>query len=584
MTLRSIWRPMKDEVVAEHGAVASARSSTSEVGVEVLRQGGNAVDAAVAMGFCLTVVEPMSSCIAGHGQMLVYMADQGGKATALDFSHRAPKAATSDMYKVLRQVETGNGFYQVEGNANAWGYQAAGVPGVAAGLCKAHELWGTLPLEQLLEPAVHYAEEGFLADWPTRLHIANAMAEFIKYEGSHGVFLPNGCPPRSQLDRLVQRDLGQTLRRIAREGRSGLYEGEIPHAIEEDMKKNGGLLRVEDFAEFEVLVAEPARIRYRGYDVLGIPVPSGCTTMLQTLNILDNFDLGSLDHNSTEYLHLFIETARHAFADRYRYLGDPEYVPVPLKGMLSREYAEEVAGAIARESAALEGERERQPWLRFAEEVLHDPWQYDDRPNPGDELRASPPSDGDCTTHFGVIDNDRNMVACTQTAVGSFGSRVITPGTGVLFSNGMVTFNPMPGAANSIAGGKQCLANMVPTLVLRDGKPFLNVGAPGGRKIMNCITQIVLNVIDHKMGIQDAIGVPRVDAADRETYVDSRIHDATVEALRRMGHNVEVVEMDAAHAGFLTGFARPSGLMVDPESNRVHAGAEVFNLTEARGY
>jgi gamma-glutamyltranspeptidase/glutathione hydrolase len=341
---------------------------------------------------------------------------------------------------------------------------------------------------------------------------------------------------------------------------------------------------VEDFTGFEVLIGGPTRIRYRGYDVLGIPVPSGCTTMLQTLNILENFDLGSLDHNSTEHLHLFIEAARHAFADRYRYLGDPEYVPVPLRGMLSTEYASEVARAIDRDGAALEDERERQPWLTFADATLHDPWLHDDRPKPDDELWASPPSEGDCTTHFGVIDKDRNMVACTQTAVGSFGSCVVTPGTGVLFTNGMVTFNPMPGAANSIVGGKQSLANMVPTLVLRDGMPFLSVGAPGGRKIMNCITQIVTNIVDHGMGIQEAIGVPRVDAADRETYVDSRIDESTVEALQRMGHNIAVVQMDAAHTGYLTGFARPSGLMVDPESNRVHAGAEVFNLTEARGY
>ena len=571
---------MKDEVVAENGAVASARPSASEVGVDILRQGGNAVDAAVAVSFCLAVVEPMMSSIAGHGQMLVYMADQGGKATALVFSHRAPRAATPDMYKVLGQSDSRIGLFEVEDSANAVGYLSIAVPGVTAGLCRAHDLWGTLPLEQLLEPAIHYAEEGFLSDWPTTLHIADAMEDLVKYGEGARVFLPDGRPPRSQVDKVVQRDLGQTLRRIAREGKSALYEGEIPHAIEEDMRKNGGLLRVEDFTDFEVLVTEPARVRYREHDVLGIPIPSGCTTTLQTLNILDNFDLASLGHNSAENLHLFVEAARHAFADRYRYLGDPEFVPVPLKGMLSREYAEEVARVVDRENAALEGDREHQPWLRFAEAALHDPWPYDDRPNPGDELRASPPSIGDCTTHFGVIDGNRNMVACTQTAVSLFGSHVVTPGTGVLFSNGMLPFDPNPGAPNSIAGGKQPVANMTPTLVLRDGKPFLSIGAPGGRRITNCITQIVLNVIDHKMGIQDAIAAPRVDAADRVTRVDSRIDPATVEALIQKGHNVNVVEQTAAYAEF----ARPSGLMVGPGTNRVHAGAEVFNLTEARGF
>ena len=577
MATRSIWRPAKDEVVAEQGTVASLHPLASEAGVEVLRQGGNAIDATVAMGFCLAVVEPMMSCIAGHGQMLAHM---DGKTVTLDFSHRAPKAAKPDMYKVVGEAEGSIGIYEVEDQANAIGYQSIGVPGVTAGLCKAHELFGTLPLEQLMEPAIHYAENGITSGWYTTLRIADAMSEFIKYGEAANVFLHNGYPPVSETDKIVQKDLGQTLRRIAREGKDALYRGEIPHAIEEDMKENGGLLRVADFDDYRVQVSEPARAMYRGHEILGMPVIGGGITQLQTLNILQNFDLGSLGHNSAEFLHLFVEVARHAFADRYHYLGDPDFVGVPLQGILSKDYAGEIARQIDQQHASLEDEK-KQPWVLFAEKPLHDPWAYDDAPRPDKDLLPSFPSTGDCTTHFGVIDAHRNMVACTQTAVGSFGSRVITPGTGVLFTNGMLTFNPMPAAANSIAGYKRPLNNMGPLLVLRGGKPFLSLGAPGGRKILNCLTQLIVNLLDHDMGIQDAITAPRVDAADRETHVDSRIDEATIEALRQMGHSTVVVAESPAQSNF----ALPVGLMVNPETGNVHAGVDVFRTgAVARGY
>ena len=577
MGLRSVLRPSKDEVIAENGAVASERPMTSEVGIDVLRKGGNAVDASVAMGFCAAVVEPQSSCIAGHGQMLVHL---DGKTTALDFSHRAPKAAKADMYKIIGQVEQGNGLYEVEDQANFVGYQSIGVPGTTAGLCKAHEMFGTLPLEQLMEPAIHYAEEGYLPDWHNVFSIGQSMADFEKFGEAARIFLPNGHPPRMGIDKVVQRDLGQTLRRIAIQGRAGMYEGEIPHAVEEYITKHGGYLSAQDFSDYKVGVSEPARVWYRGNEIIGIPMPSGCTTALQLLSVLDNFDMGTLPHNSPEYLHLFIEAARHAFADRYHYLGDPDFVRVPLDGILSEGYAKSVAGTIDRSRAALEGERDLQPWVAYADAALHDPWQFEKQPRPVEALSASPPSLEDCTTHYGVIDKDRNMVSCTQTAVGGFGSRVIVPGTGLLHTNGMIVFNPMPGAANSIAGYKRGLANMVPLLVLRDGKPMLSVGAPGGRKIMNCNAQIIMNVLDHKMGIQQAIAAPRVDAADRETFVDSRIDEDAIEALRRMGHNVGVVQESAAHGGF----AVPVGLMVNPDTGRIHAGVDVFRLAEARGF
>ena len=583
MNTRSVWRPDRDEVVVEHGAVATAHPIAARVGVDILKSGGNAVDAAVATGFCLNVVEPASSSIAGHGQMIIHMTAQNDRnpcrSIAVDYGHRAPRAATADMFRVIGQAVKGNGIYEVDDQANAIGHRSVGVPGVTAGMCRAHQLFGSLPLEQLLEPAAHYAREGFEVDPATCLQIARNMPNLLRYGEAAHTFLPDGYPP-SPGEKIVQSDLAETLERIGRDGKDALYRGEIAAAIDEEMKRNGGILSSHDLAEYDAEVLDPVRSSYRGYELIGSPVPAGTITHLQTLNILEMFELRRLAHNSPEHLHLFTEAARHAFADRYSFLGDPDFEPVPLDGIMSREYAREVATTINPDAAKLEAQRELQPWVAYADNPLHDPWRYDPHPRPEHASPASPPSDGDCTTHFSVIDRDRNMVACTQTAVGGFGSNVIVPGTGVLLSNGMVIFNPMPGTANSIAGFKRGLNNMSPVLLLSGGQPFLAVGAPGGRRIICRIAQVISNVVDFGMSMQEAITAPSVDAAERETFVDHRIDPQTVDALARMGHNVEVVPEPFTGGGF----ARPRGVMIDPTTGLLHAGVHPFGPDEARGY
>ena len=578
MNTRSVWRPDKDEVVVEHGAVATAHPIAAQVGVDVLKSGGNAVDAAVATGFCLNVIEPWSSSIAGHGQMIVHMTTER-RSIAIDYGHRAPRAATADMFRIIGQTVEGNGIYDVEDRANAVGHRSVGVPGITAGMCRAHELFGSLPLEQLLEPAVHYAREGFEADPTACLMIASYMPNLVRYGEAARIFLTDGYPPPPGA-KVVQRDLADTLERIGREGKDALHRGEIAVAIDEEMRRNGGVLSAQDLADYEAQVLEPVSASYRGYEQLGSPVPAGTITQLQTLNILESFDLRRLAHASPEHLHLFTEAARHAFADRYSFVGDPDFEPAPLEGILSPEYAREIALSIDREAAKLEDERELQPWVAYADSPLHDPWRYDPQPRPGRAAPVSPPSEGDCTTHLSVIDRDRNMVACTQTAVGGFGSGVVVPGTGVLLTNGMIVFNPMPGTANSIAGYKRGMNNMAPVLLLRDGKPFLTVGAPGGRRIICRIAHVISNVIDFGMSIQEAITAPSVDAAERETFVDHRIDPQTVEALARMGHNVEVVPEPFTGGGF----SRPRGVMIDPDTGLIHAGVQPFGPDEARGY
>ncbi len=589
MNTRSVWRPDKDEVVVEHGAVATAHPIAAQVGIDILKSGGNAVDAAIATGFCLNVVEPASSSIAGHGQMIVHIAEEQ-RTVAIDYGHRAPRAAKPDTFRVIGQAVKGNGIYEVEDQANAIGHRSVGVPGVTAGMCRAHELFGSLPLEQLVEPAVHYARQGFEADPTTCLQIARNMRNLVRYGEAGRIFMPDGYPPMSGA-KVVQRDLADTLERIGKEGKNALHNGEIAAAIDEEIRRNDGLLTAQDLADYEAEVRHPVNTPYRGYELLSCPATAGTITTLQILNILENFDLSepiSPPHprgrfrgrQSPEHLHLFIEAARHAFADRYSFLGDSEFTPVPIDGILSKDYAREIARGIDTEVAKLEGERQLQPWVAYADSPIHDPWDYDSQPRPERALTASPPSDGDCTTHFSVIDHDRNMVACTQTAVGAFGSSVIVPGTGVLLSNGMVVFNPMPGTANSIAGFKRGLNNMSPVLALRDGQPFLTVGAPGGRRIICRIAYVISNVIDFGMSIQEAITAPSVDAAERETFIDHRIDPQIVDSLASMGHNIEVVPEPSTGGGF----SRPRGVMINPDTGLLHAGVHPFGPDEARGH
>ena len=275
----------------------------------------------------------------------------------------------------------------------------------------------------------------------------------------------------------------------------------------------GGRITVEDMANYKPVLRDPVRGTYRGYEIFGSPWPAGTITEFQTLKILENFKLNAFENNSPEYLHLIIEALRNAFADRYRFLGDPNFVPVPLEGMLSTEYAQESSSSINPKQSALESDLKLQPCVFFAEEEIHDPWRYTKQKRPEKALTFSSPYTGDCTTHFSIIDKYRYMSSCTQTAVGVVGSRVICHWTGILLTIGMVVFNPMPGSANSIAGYKRGLNNMSPVLVLKDGKPFLSLGAPGGRRIISRIAQVLLNIIDFELGIQDAIISPTVDAS-----------------------------------------------------------------------
>ncbi|NQW24214.1 MAG: gamma-glutamyltransferase [SAR202 cluster bacterium] len=582
MTNKSYWTPGRDEVEAANGMVTAMEAPAAEAGLEILKKGGNAVDAAVAIGFCNVVLEPFMATIGGMGYMLIHLAEEG-KTVAIDFNGRAPRNARPDMYNVTGPAEPGGyHIFDVEGDAHSVGPQCVTVPGTCAGLCEAHRLYGTLPLEQLLEPAIHFATEGFEADWHVTLYAANDWEHLTLDPYLASMWLPGGHPPRSYAgsgDKIVQKDLGELLKKIAKHGPDAMYRGEVADAIDKFMRKEGGILTKQDLADYQPIVAEPMSVPFKGHTIMGVPTPSGCLTNLQAFRILDRFDLDAVGHNTVDYVNLFIQVARHTFADRYRYLGDWEHVPVPLQGLLSSEYNRELARRVNLRTAGIAAYHEDEPWVHYLDEAAHDPWSYDPAGAPAEMFHPASDTNDEATTHFNVVDRWRNAVTCTHTGVFTAGAN--PPSTGVYLVGGMAWFIPKPGYANSIAGWKRPLNNQSPLMVFRDGRPILCQGAPGARRIMNRGVQVVTNVIVFGMGPQEAISQPTVDASGRETLINARMPDDVVGGLRRLGHRVEVVEETPSLTG---AFSRPSAITIDYEEGLLRAGVDSYRPTMAIGY
>jgi gamma-glutamyltranspeptidase / glutathione hydrolase len=413
-------------------------------------------------------------------------------------------------------------------------------------LALALERYGTMPLPRVLEPAIALAEEGVPVTWHTTLTIARDLANLRRFPATAAVFLdPAGNPPASieqtNLPRLRQPDLAQSLRLIAEEGPAAFYEGPFAAAAIAHLAGHGGVHTEADFAAYEATVVPALTVPYRDALVHTVGNGSGGTSLAQALRLLAPLDLAAHGHNSPETLHLLAQVFRVAFADRFAYLADPEHVDVPLDALLSADYA---------------GERARQIGLRA----------LDARPRAGDRTRlgvehdlpASVPeyvADGS-TTHLGAIDAAGNVVSLTQTLLSGWGSRVVVPGTGVLFNNGMMWFDPEPGRPNSVAGGKRPLSNMAPAIVTGD-RWAASIGASGGRRIQNCIAQIIVNLLDFGLGMQDAISAPRIDASVPALAVSARLPAATRDRLAALGHHLSVRD----EALFTGDFASPVGIL-----------------------
>ena len=543
------------------GLVTAEHPIGAEIGAAILERGGNAVDAAVATAFAMPVVEPFMSTIAGAGTMMIHVA-KTGETVCLDFNGNAPMAAHASSYKLIGGVATYALFAwpRVEDDANVYGYRSVAVPGSCAGLCLALERFGTMTLKDVIAPAVKLAREGYIADWYQMLNTAKYLEEISAFPETARLHLRNGRslyrPPSMEPgDRVTNPDLAASMELIGREGPDAFYRGAIAQAIHNDMAAHGGWITKDDLAAYQVRVVEPLRGRYRDLDVAFSPGATGGTTALEILNILEQFAPSACGYATANGLHVRGEAIRRAFADRFKHIGDSDVVGDAYRSLAAKDHAREVARSIRRG-----GSREAPP----------------SRARERHSSRGVRP--GDCTTHVSVIDKNRNMVALTNTAVSLWGARVVVPGTGILLNNGMIWFDPEPGRANSIAPGKRGMVNMVPVLGFKKGKPYLALGAPGGRKIIGAIPQVIANLVDTKGSLQAAIDAPRVHHEGSGLEIDDRVGEKVMGALSKRGH--KVVRKTETYASL--NFARPVGVRVTPKG--LEAGLDSFGAAAAAGH
>lgn len=499
-------------VRARHGMVASVSEIASQVGVDVLKRGGNAVDAAVAVGLALAVVWPEAGNLGGGGFMVIRLAN--GKATAIDYREMGPTAAHRNVYL------DSNGEYIPE--SSTFGHRAAGVPGSVAGLAYALEKYGTMKWAVLAEPARRLAIDGFPVWYQLERSLRSGERGLSRDPESKRIFLRNGKFYETG-EIFKQPELGATLARTIREGPREFYEGRTAQLIAASMKKADGWMTMEDLKNYRVVEREPLRGSYRGHEIITMPPPSsGGIALLQMLNILERYDLKSLGFGSSASTHLKVEAMRRAFADRAQYLGDPDFVKVPVAGLISRPYANTLASTIDAQRAST------------SETVRH-----------GNPL----PYESEQTTHYTVVDKDGNVVSCTTTINLSFGSKVTVEGAGFLLNNEMDDFAPKPGEpnayglvqgeANAVAARKRPLSSMTPTIVLKNGNLWFAAGSPGGPTIINTVMQIITNIVDYEMNIQQAIDAPRIHhqwLPDQVTYEPMGLVADVINALGAMGH------------------------------------------------
>ena len=542
----------KTTPLAPRGLVTAEHPAGAAIGAAILERGGNAVDAAVATAFAMPVVEPFMSTIAGAGTMLVHVA-RTGETVCLDFNGNAPMAAHPTIYKTIGGIATYALFAwpKVEGDANVYGHTSVAVPGSVAGLALALERYGTMTLKDVVAPAVKLAREGFIADWYQALNTAKYLEELSAFPETARLHLRNGRsvyrPPSMEPgDRVTNPDLAASMDLIGREGPDAFYRGAIAQAIHNDMAANGGLITKDDLAAYQVRVVEPLRGRYRDLDLAFSPGATGGTTALEILNILEQFPASACGFTTAGGLHVRAEAVRRAFADRFAHIGDPRVVGDAFQFLASKDHAKAIAQGIRRGGSA--------------------------------PARASRSRASDCTTHVSVVDKQRNMVSLTHTAVSLWGSRVVVPGTGILLNNGMIWFDPEPGRPNSLAPGKRGMVNMVPVLGFKKGKPYLRLGAPGGRKIIGAIPQVVANLVDTNGSLQAAIDAPRLHHEGSGLEIDDRVGEKNLEALAKRGHTV--VRKTETYASL--NFARPVGVRVTPKG--LEAGLDSFGAAAAAGH
>lgn len=501
-------------VYGKNGMVASEQGLATQVGLDILKQGGNAIDAAVAVGFALAVVLPNAGNIGGGGFMVLHD-DKTGKDVAIDFREIAPAKASRDMYL----DNQGN----VIDGKSLFTHDASGVPGTVAGMEYALKKWGTMPLSKVLEPAIKLADKGFIVSDVLAQTLKEEKLTLGKWSASKAIFFKNGEPLKSG-DLLVQKDLAKSLRLIAKQGAKAFYQGEIATKIAKEMQSQGGTMTLEDLKAYKVVERQPIIGDYRGYKVVTMPPPSsGGVHLIEILNMLEHYPIKEDGANSAKNIHHMAESMKLAYADRSEYLGDPDFVKIPVTGLTSKAYANERVKTIDDNKARLSSNIK-----------------------PG----KPQPYESDQTTHFSVMDKAGNAVAVTYTLNLNFGSGIVVEGTGILLNNEMDDFSVKPGvpnafglvggAANAIEAKKRPLSSMTPTIVMKNNKPWLVTGSPGGARIITTVLQSVVNTIDHEMNPAEAIITPRVHHQwlPDELRVEEGISPDTIKLLQDKGHKV----------------------------------------------
>ena len=527
-----------------NGVVAAAKPEASQAGVQILKMGGNAVDAAVATGFALGVLEPNASGIGGGGFMVIKLAGMK-EAVVIDFRPTAPAAATADMYTL---DERG----RAVGNASVEGGLASAVPGEVKGLLYALDHYGSKKLSraQVMQPAIDWAERGVPVTVNLAQIIKDNFGKLSRFEHGLAIYSKDGFPPEVG-DTIVNKDLANTLRLIQARGADAIYTGDIAGRIVAENRKRGGILTLDDLAGYQVKVRTPVTGSYRGYTLVTAPPPAGGTHVLQLLNILEHFDVAALGEQSTATAHAWAEACKLVFADRAKYSADPDFVKVPYRGLSSKAYAKTLAALITPDAVMKS-------------------------PAAGDAFKYESGS----TTHFSVMDKDGNMVAVTKTINMFFASGVVVPGTGIIMGDDMDDFDLKPGSANSIQPGKRMLSSMSPTLVLDpQGRPFMALGSPGATRIIPTLAQIISNVIDRGMPIQAAISAPRLyQGRTGNLSMEGRYSINAYNGLVALGHAVTVApDFDAAFGGV-------HAVLFDHAAKTLHGGADPRRDGQAAGY
>lgn len=536
---------------ARNGMVVSSQHLASQAGADILKAGGNAVDAAVAVGYAQAVVNPCCGNIGGGGFMTLHLAD--GKNIFINFRETAPASASADMYL----DKDGN----LIKDASLYGYLAAGVPGTVKGLDYALEKYGTMKREQVMAPAIKLARDGFILTRADTDVLDTTTARFKQDPEAAKIFLKPDGSAFQPGDRLIQTDLANTLERIAKEGPPAFYEGEIPQIVEKASQAGGGKLTAKDFADYTISEVAPVTCTYRGYEFISAPPPSsGGVTICQTLNILEGYDLKAMGFNSADYIHTLTEAMRHSYMDRNTFLGDPAFVKNPTEKLTSKAYAEELRKEIIPGKATPSAQVQ-----------------------PGTGPHEKPE-----TTHYSVVDNKGNAVSTTYTINGRFGAVVIPPGTGFFLNDEMDDFTTkigeknmyglVQGERNAIAPGKRPLSSMSPTIVTKDGKIFLVLGSPGGSRIISITLQTALNIIDHGMAPQEAVNAPRIHhqwLPDEVYYEQRGVSKDSLNLLDKMGYKmVEQTPWGAAEL-IMVGLPGAAGVSADSSGNDAAVSGKV---------